>query len=276
MKIFNLSLILSFICFTVNAQNYTDKINLKKGQVTEIVSDVNQVMSMGMDMTTITKLTTELRVMDVTDSDIKVKTVITKMKSTGDVAGTKVEFDSEKPDSENNPEMTQALKEKINSETEFLINRNTLAITNLSKKDAAEENPVESFMQAAGSDESAIVTEMLFLIPKGKKTGDTWNTKTDVKGIKTENTYTLKSVADGMASVDFKTESKIDQTLPMEGAEVTMDIKITNNGNFIVSTETGLLKKKSTNSTSEGTMDVMGQSMPVSIVSKIESVYSSK
>lgn len=275
MKIFSLAFIFTIFCFAVNAQNYTNKINVKKGQVTEVVSSLTQLMNMGMEMTTKTSITKSVKVTEVSESDFKIKVKIIKLKSSGDAGGTSTDYDSEKPDSENNAEMVEAMKDKLNSEEEFSVGRTTLVAKDLTKKDNKEEDPMEAIMEAAGGTESA-ASEMYFLIPKGKKTGDSWTTNSETKGGKTENTYTLKEVKGELASIDFKTTNSLNLNIPVQEMEMIMNMKMTGTGNFIVNTETGLLKKKTTNGVGEGTIDMMGQSVPISMTTTMEVDYNTK
>ena len=72
MKIFSLALIFTTFCLTVNAQKFTDKINVKKGQTTEVVSVMTQSMNMGMEMLTKSTITSSAKVMEVSNSDFKI------------------------------------------------------------------------------------------------------------------------------------------------------------------------------------------------------------
>ncbi|MEO5967590.1 MAG: DUF6263 family protein [Ferruginibacter sp.] len=275
MKFFNLSLIFTLFSFVLNAQNFTDKVIVKKDQVIEVVANVNEVMNMGMEMITNSSITRNIKVAEVSESDFKIKVKITKFKNSGNAGGISANYDSEKPDSENSPELIETFKDKLNSEDEYLVNRNTVISTDLNKKDATENGPMDAITEAVGGTE-AIASEIFFIIPKGTKVGASWSTSSETKGGKTEGRYTLKEVKGGVAYVDYNSVSTINLSFPYEGMEMKMDMKMTMSGNLIVNTETGIMQKKSTKGFSEGTMDMMGQTTPLTMNTTMESTYTIK
>lgn len=276
MKIFSLSLIFTIFCFAVNAQKFTNKINLKNGSTYEVATNVVQSMNMGgMEMTTKIASTLKLDVTSVTDEEIQFKAKIIKIKSSGEVMGNTSEYDSEKPDSDNNPEMTEALKGKLEEQSELSVNRLTGESKDISasKKD---KDPVDDLMNAAGSNEGNVVNEMFFLVPKDKKVGDTWTTLVEKPGTKTENKYTLKEVKGNVATIEFVTITNNSQAIPVEGMDMNMNLKMTSIGSFTVNIETAMLEKKTTKLTAEGTTEIMGQSSPIEMSSNVETIYYQK
>ena len=228
-------------------------------------------------MTSKSSMTISVKVSESNDANIKLKTKIEKLKATGEFGGNSAEYDSEKKDSENNPEMSAALKEKVGVEKELSVDRKTGISTDLtSPKPDVESDPMDDIMKAANGNENTTVNEMFFIIPKGTKVGDTWTTNVDKEGNKTQNKYTLKEVKGNSASIDFNTVVTINQTIPVQGMDMAMNIKLNSNGNFVVNTETGVLIKKTSKTISEGTTNFMGQDSPISMDSTVETIYSEK
>ncbi len=275
MKFLYLSLIFTLFSFLVKAQNFTDKIVVKKDQVVEIASTTSDIMNMGMEMSTNTTIIRKVKIAEVSESEIKLKIKITKIKSSGNAGGMAADYDSEKPDSENNPELIETFKDKLNAEDEFSVNRTTLISTDLTKKDSIGNGPMEAITDAVGGTD-AVASEMFFLIPKGTKAGNSWSTTSETKTGKTENSYILKEVNEGFANVDFKTITSLNITFPYEGMEMKMNLRMKISGSIIVNTETGILKKKSTLIISEGSMNMMGQETPLTMNTTMKSTYTIK
>lgn len=276
MKILNLSLIFALFCLTVKGQEYSNKINLDKDKEYVIVSNVsNSGKIQGVEIAMTATVTTKSKVFEASQESYKIKTKIVKIKAVGEANGKKaLMFDSEKPE-DNTPGMSADLNDKIDIEKVLSINRLTGEITDLSSLKKNEDDAMGELMNLDGSN-SGSVMEMFLLIPKGKKKGDSWyNLKNDSES-KTEVVYTIKEIKDGVASIDFKTIANLKQTQNEEGINMFTHILINGSGNINVSTQTGILLKKSTINLLEGATEVMGESSIIKINSSTETMYIEK
>jgi len=273
MKIINLSALILLTSLSVNAQKFTDKVNLSKGQKIEIISDSKQTMTMtGMDMNSKSTTTLEGTVVDISGDNYIVKAKVSKLKLSSSGSGYEQEFDSEKPD-KNSKEMNEALKEKLNVEESYSIDGKTGAVTSLT---AVDNDDIMEDLMNGSSNISGALNEMFLIIPDGKKKGDSWTVIKNDKGMNILTTYTLKDVRGNVATVDFKVFTNIKTTSEMQGMEVAIDMKINNAGTLYVNTTTGIVSKKNSTAKTDGSTEVMGQTMEISSEAKVENTFSVK
>ena len=77
--------------------------------------------------------------------------------------------------------------------------------------------------------------------------------------------YELKAIDKDEATVIMKTTSKGSITKEVQGMQMEINMNTASESNLRTNITTGLVKKNSTSSTMEGTLDMMGQSMPISM-----------
>jgi hypothetical protein len=104
------------------------------------------------------------------------------------------------------------------------------------------------------------------------KVGDTWSrTLSQSQDIKFDanTTYTLSSVDDGIAEIESESEiGNIKSTNAIMGHEVSSNLTGRQTGNFKADISTGMLLRGESNTSIEGTMQVMGREVPISIKMK--------
>jgi hypothetical protein len=132
--------------------------------------------------------------------------------------------------------------------------------------EGGEEGEATGGMFSMG-DENGAADAAFFILPTGKKIGDSWSDSTSNKGITTKKTYTLKSIAQDVATIDVM--GKITGTKEQEANGMTMSITMNNKftEQILVNTNVGLVTKA--NNTTDGTnsMDMMGQQMEMTVKS---------
>ncbi|MEO5967589.1 MAG: hypothetical protein ABIP68_02430 [Ferruginibacter sp.] len=277
-KKLGISIILTIFCFAVNAQQYTNKINFKKDKDYEIFVSTKVSMDMsGMDITSIANVTASSKIIDFTDENYKLKTKIIKYKIFGGAGeNSSVLYDSEGPESENNPEIASAIAGKIVAEKILSINRMTGEVADLSspeKKDTLEV--VKNLLNAEGSNDTYI-NDMFLIIPKGKKTGDSWTTTVGNSDNETINTYTIKEIKNGVATINFTGVNNVKQTINNQGVDMFMHFQNNSTGTIIVSAETAILKKKTVDIITEGATEIMGNSSTLKIKTTSVITYNEK
>ncbi len=104
-----------------------------------------------------------------------------------------------------------------------------------------------------------------FIIPAGKKAGDKWTDSLSEAGMKGLKSYELKSVDKDEAIVIMNTTSKGSISKEVQGMQMEVNMNTTSESKIKTNTLTGLVKKNSTSATMEGTLDMMGQSMPITM-----------
>ncbi|HSN62257.1 MAG TPA: DUF6263 family protein [Ferruginibacter sp.] len=267
MKKILLSLTL-FAGIAVNAQ----KITLTKGQQITISTSTLQdidMTGMGMQMKNNTTTTSILEVKGDDKENYTTSFKVSKMNLTMDMMGRQQSYDSDKPEDKDS-EMGKAVADKIGKEVAVLINKKTGKAslenkTGVSPEKKADTNPLmDGMMDAFGSaEEDASVETIFFLIPAGKKAGDTWMDSSSNKGMKEVKTYTFKSINDGIANIAMFATMQGNSTMETQGMQMDITLSAKTEGEILVDSKSSLVKKRSSVMDLTGSMDVMGQSIPI-------------
>jgi len=261
-KILSIALLLN--CGISFAQN-SSGIKLKKGQTITINSVVNSETEMQMGaMKSDYNTTIKLNVIDENAETFTLKSSIAQMKMNMDGMGQNMSYDSEKPEDKDS-QMGQAMGDKIKKVDTYILDKKTGKTTKV-KKEGDEEEAGGMGMFSAGDGDGA-ANAAFFILPTGKKIGDSWSDSTSNKGITTKKTYTLKSIAQDVATIDVM--GTITGTKEQEANGMTMSITMNNKftEQILVNTNVGLVTKA--NNTTDGTnsMDMMGQQMEMTVKS---------
>jgi hypothetical protein len=259
-KILSIALLLSF--GTSFAQN-SSGIKLKKGQTITINSVVNSETEMQMGaMKSDYNTTIKLNVVDENAETYTLNASIAQMKMNMDGMGQNMSYDSEKPEDKDS-QMGQAMGDKLKKVDTYILDKKTGKTTKV-KKEGDEESEGAGGMFSVG-DEDGAANAAFFILPAGKKIGDTWSESTVSKGITTSKTYTLKSIAQEVATIDVV--GTITGTKEQEANGMTMSMTLNNKitEQILVNINLGLVTKN--NNTTDGTnaMDMMGQQMEMNI-----------
>jgi hypothetical protein len=89
--------------------------------------------------------------------------------------------------------------------------------------------------------------------------GESWT----VNGNKSKATYTLTDVTANEVIINYTEEATIERTQSMQGMDMTINSKDKTTGKIILDKQTNLLKEKTATTVSEGTMEMMGQTIPM-------------
>jgi len=273
-KIFTLIMIAgSLTSFSQSSAYSKAPIQLKKGLVITAVNsnDMSMDMGMGGEIKNNTTLTTTIEVTDVMSNSYKITNTTTKAKVSMDAMGQESSYDSENP-GDPESELTKTFGEKIGKSEFGMIDMNTGIYSTDKKSEESEGNPLQSIFGGL-DDKSGGVSDAFFALPQGKKIGDNWSTTDSSEGVKVHNTYTLNSIEEGIATIGLKTEMQINKDVEVQN--MSMTIAMTNNGTGTISVDskTGIVKKRMMTTEMEGSLDVMGQSNPISAKGTNETTY---
>ena len=270
-KIFFVLAILSTVCSYAQKDG---KIILNKGQKITIVSSSssNTDMPMGMTMKTDNTTTNVLAVIDADDKNYSITNTITKLKMSMDMMGEATNYDSEKPEDKNS-DMGKAMSEKLNLADTVSVDKKTGNLATTNKKansperpdKADDSNPFEGILSSMGGDRAgdAIVEGTFFILPKDKKIGDNWTDSSTENNMTTKKTYTIKSIEKDIATITVTGTLAGDGTTEMQGTSISYHIETKSTGEMIVDIKKGLVNKNTSEIDMTATMDVMGQSMPM-------------
>ncbi|MFT3981399.1 MAG: DUF6263 family protein [Ferruginibacter sp.] len=253
--------------FAASAQT----VKLKKGQVVTITSATSQDIDMGMggQMTSNSKSTSVLEIKNTDKSNYQAVTKLSKLSMTMDAMGQSQSFDSEKPE-DLQSEIGKAVGDKIGKEANVTIDNTTGKVTAekaaTEDTDKKEDDPMSGLMNMFGNTDNTAATaeSIIFILPAAKKAGDTWQDSSEVKNnSKIYKTYTLKSLQDGIATIALSSKSKGSFSTEAQGMQMDIALDTKSEGEMIVDTKTSLLKKINRTVNVEGTLEVMGQSVPI-------------
>lgn len=258
---------LSVISFTAFSQAPTGKIVVKKGQQFIVESNIDVVstqelmgQSMETKMASSTKMSAEIK--DTKDNNYLISQTITSVKSTLSGMGQDKSFDSDKKE-DLDGELGAIYKDKINVPTFVTITHEgkNVVSADTSKKDE-EDNPMIKMMEVMGGQQNAAAA-LFLVIPAGKKAGDTWQDSTVVDGVQTKRTYTLNSIKNSEASITMSSVMDINKTMQVQNMEMKMALVTKISSAVLVDLVSNIQKENKSTTDVVGTVDVMGQSVPM-------------
>ncbi len=273
------------LSLTSSSQKVNNKLQFQKGQKLEMVSKVNSVVSMEMmGQSMDTKIdATITRSFDVEDIANGAATIEHKMKRMqmsfeSPMAGNQ-SFDSDKEadmKGDGGKAMEKALKNKYSLTVD--------ATGKITAVKADDDNPNKVDKMESGDMMSGAMAGMAegMTLPKAGDASDfkvlpdteiakggTW---TDTTGGK-KAMYTVTDVTDSNIIVDYTEEGNTERTQNANGMELKISSKDKTTGKITLDKKTGLMKERSATTNSEGTMDIMGQSVPMTTkITKVTTV----
>lgn len=249
-----------FVTLFANAQS----VKLENGKTikitTNVVSTAESPMGGGESTNTVT-ITNTIKVTAVGEKDYKATSTVTRMVMDGEMMGQSMKFDSDKKE-DMDGQMGQILGASVNKPSNISIDKADGKVTETSNEDKKEG------MLGGMGGESNAGESAFFVIASGKKVGDKWTVTSDINGIKSIKNYELQSLKENVATVIILSTNKGTTTKEANGMsmEMTIDTKLT--GTMMVDINTGLVKQINMDDETTGSMEMMGQSMPLNKKSK--------
>jgi hypothetical protein len=249
----------------------TPNIVLNNGQKITVTSTTDSDTDLGMGQaTTSTSSTNIITVIATDDNNYRVTNTLTKLKMSTDAMGQSTKYDSEKPEDKDN-EMGKIMSSKINVTDTSLVNKMTGVIVKQNNSPEKEEkddaeNPLGGLTDALGmsSGKDLVLESAFFIIPRDKKIADSWTDSSSQGKMKTSRTYTLKSVNNDIATITVNATVTGSGESEMQGTSVAFTINTKSTGEMIVDMKKGLVNNITNKADVNMTMDVMGQSLPIS------------
>lgn len=261
-----------FSVMTVSAQSVSKKTTLVKGQQIEQTSKVTanitqEMMGQSMEIKMETNSNGLLEVKDVSADGYTVANTVKRVVMNMSAMGNEQNFDSDKKEDLDGP-IGQTVKDKIGVSRQYKLNKDGVitALPEAAKKDDPN-SMMGGVMGGAMEDEllgntySALIT-----IPaSGVKVGDSWNDSSITKENKVRNTYTLKQVNGNDAVVDVKGTLNVDREMEQQGMAMQMSMNGTITGELTFDTKSGLIKTRKQNTKATGSIEVQGQTVPLTL-----------
>ena len=259
---------ISLLSLATFAQSPTGKIVVKKGQHFQIESkadgNVSQEMmgqSMAMTIGTNTQMTADIK--DFKDNNYTITQKITHVKSSFNGMGQDKTFDSDKKE-DMDGEAGAIYKDKINVAKDLVVTNEgkTIAAMDTANK-TVDTNPMSAMMDMMNGGHENAGAALFLVIPAGKKIGDKWQDSTLSEGIKLVRNFTLNSITNKEASITINSVMDINKTMQLQGMDMktAMTSKIVSN--VLVDVISNIQKENKSTTDVTGTIDVMGQTVPI-------------
>ncbi len=273
----------SLVCLAMSALSFAQtsgKLKLANGQkiIIESSTDIQASLTMGMELTSNSSTVNSLEVKAVTADNYTIGSTLTKMKVNMNMMGQSNAYNSDNKEG-NNEEMAKIFDEKMNKQVDVLIDNKTGASITEKKKekkaaDADDANPADGLMKMfADNSDEAIVAGAFEIVPKGKSVGDSWADTTTDKDSKMIRTYTLKSITGNEAVIQSVIVSTGTNKLNFQEMEFEVKSETKTNGEIVMDISTGLAKKRTNVADITGSIQMMGQDMPISAKATTTSIY---
>ena len=255
------------------------KIKLANGQkiVVESTTEIEASLTMGMELKSNSITINTLGVKNSTDKNYTISNTLTKLKVNMNMMGQANDYDSENKEG-NNADMAKIFDERLNKPVDIDIDNTTgVAIMDkkqVAKKDADESNPADDLMKIfSDNSNGAIVSGAFEMIPSGKSIGDSWSDTTVAKDMKVLRTYTLKSITGNEAVIKSDIISTSVNKLNFQEMEFDIKSETKTIGEIITDISTGLVKKRTSIADINGSIQMMGQDMPISAKATSTNIY---
>ncbi|MDB5203610.1 MAG: hypothetical protein JWQ27_3019 [Ferruginibacter sp.] len=239
---------------------------LAKDQKIRIISTTEQEtdLGMGMQMTNNAKTEHNIVVKEVQPDSFKISSSVVKMQMHTDMMGKVMDFDSDKKE-DRESELGKSLSAELDKVKTMTIYRKTGKVTaeKIVEVKTDDADPMSMMTNAAGANDDALVAGAFFLVPAGKKVGDSWTDSSSVEKMKTVNSYKLLSLDKDIATVSLTSHIAGTSAMEMMGMQfdVTMDTNST--GQLTVNTKTAAVKTRTLVGDINSTVDMSGQSQVV-------------
>jgi hypothetical protein len=276
---------LVFNAMVVSAQTVTRKVGLAKGQQLEQQSHVKvnmtqEAMGQNIEIKMEGDVTNLVEVKDAAANSYEVANTLKKILVNMNAMGQDMKFDSDKKE-DMDGQLGQAFKGRVGVPREFTVNKDGV-ITTIKAKTDKTENPggmmggMMSGMGTGEEKEGAAFNSLANIPAKGVKVGESWSDSTSDDNGKTFTTYTLKEVNSGNALVSLSANTAISREMEQQGMTMQMEMTGTTIGEYTFDVGTGIIKTRKATTKSSGTIEVAGQSLPVSIETTVQSTVNKK
>lgn len=267
-----ISLIISTLIISIAGfSQATGRLVLNKGQKLQVETRGNSVMTqemMGqsMEITAVINTTSALEVNDASPEKYNLTNTLTHMKMNLAVMGQDMSFDSDKKE-DFDTEMGAGFKDVINKPKALVVNGIAQTIPDTTAKAGVSEsgkNPMDAMMSGLlGSNNGSEINPAFEIIPLNAVKGYTWIDSTNTPGIIRKTAYTVKEINGNEAIISFDGTLITNAKNESQGMEVTTKQSGTVKGEMVVDITTGILKEKKTNVETTGTLEMMGQEIPM-------------
>lgn len=267
MKLIYLYLCLFLVATTIKAQ--TNKLVAgTKLQVTEVSKMTNKTNAMGteIEMKNTNNFLAIVTIKNIKDSTVVLESVIKKISGEVSAMGTEQKYDSDDSSTISNP-MLGGLLQNVNKPEEIVVvNGKIKGDSDLANKSVGMITKALSGNASFSS--SAMIGQLFIPIEsQNKQVGYTWTTseRSNDSTMKINTIYTITK----LSKDEIEITSNVGTTFVGEMKAMGMSIKENMSGistaTFTYNAQNGLLKNGTTDNTSTGTGEVMGNNIPINL-----------
>jgi len=246
---------------TIMAQS-NGSLQLAKGQKYVVENKLTttsntQVQGQAMESNADISTVYNIEVKDMTSNKINLSNTISNLKMNMTMMGQSINFDSDSTN-DMNGEIGKTLKDYINQPKGVAIDHSGHFIA------STDTSATSGFAQQMDFEASGYGAEMAFLaLPKNAKAGDSWTDNySGDSSIKKTTTYTIKNIADNVATVSLTGTVANTKTMEQNGMEISTKTTGKFSGEEKVNTKTGVIESGNWTIDSAGTVTAMGQDFP--------------
>jgi Family of unknown function (DUF6263) len=267
-KILLVTAALAFLT-TSKAQNSTDKIVLAKNEtlkftVTAKGTVTQEMMGQSMDIPLDLLTTSNIKVTDATATGYNANYTTTHIKLNTSIMGQDKNFDSDvKADMDGEMKGTG---KNINVERPKTLSfSGSCKSASNAETDNDNQDPMNGMMkQLMGSGSEEITVENFFyLLPKGKKTGDSWLDSSSNETMKITTNYKWESTDKNVAMLTIVAKTTTKTKTELQGMEMEIELNNVLTETRKVDITTGIVKSKIGESKINGTISVQGMTVPI-------------
>lgn len=275
---------LVFSAITATAQTVTRKVALAKGQQLEQQNHVKvnmtqEMMGQSMEIKVESDITNLVEVKNASSNSYEIANTVKKVLMNMNAMGQDMKFDSDKKE-DMDGQMGQAFKGKIGVPREFTVNNEGIVTSLKNKTEKKDEGAgMMGGMMNLGDieeKEGSAFNSIANIPARGVKVGESWNDSTSDENGKTFTTYTLKEVNGGNGLITLSSNSAISREIEQQGMTMQMEMKATTIGEYTFEVATGIIRSRKATTKATGTVDVGGQSVPLSMETTIQSTVNKK
>ncbi len=216
-----------------------------------------------------------LIVTDVNEKTYTVNNTLDRMRFSGSMAGQDVNFDSDKKE-DLDTEIGKSVKDKIGKTIIAIIDRNTGKVSVQPKEitdTKVEDNSLSDMLGANQGNDEENVSSAFFIIPAGKKPGDTWIDSSSADKMKSVMQYKYISLEKELATISIKTTTEGTNTIEANGMQFDFSMNSKSASEIIVNIKNSLVQKRNATADIIGNIDMMGQSMDITSKASSNSEY---
>ena len=265
---------------SVSAQKVSKKITLEKGQQIEqqtktTVSMTQEMMGQSMEIKMESDATNFLDVTSNSAAGFDMTNTLKRILLNMNVSGQETKFDSEKKE-DMDGQLGATFRNKINKPRGFTVNKDGVIASVKDTAKSEEEDMIGGMLNATEETAGAAFTAVANIPAAGVKVGDSWTDSTNVNNARTVNRYTLRRVTNGEGTVDINSDMNLSREMERQGMQMQMELKGTSVGEYVFDVNSGLVKSRKALTKASGSVDVMGQSIPLTIETTTTSTLTKK